>query len=241
PATKVCPDFTIDEYTEVRSEFVLEGITDAAAAALLARAWKANQRTEAEEWRKANEEAAVAEEERLQAFAEDNASRVAQDALDQEEALRADKKKYPNKYSPINMRDPPNQRPDIPCAYALKRLEEGVYLELYYLGREGLDAAKTTAGQALDEGLQPVIDPVTGGSTWIAASAKRDTNSFKRDEDLTWDEFAGAVPRMLLAMQHARWPAERITIMAKFWGNILSHSLRLSTDPIDERTLLLYQ
>ncbi|KIJ35231.1 hypothetical protein M422DRAFT_262612 [Sphaerobolus stellatus SS14] len=227
PATRVCPDFTIDEHAEDLSEFISEGITDAAAAALLARAWKANQRTEAEEWRKANEEAAVAEEERLQAFAEDNASRLAQDALDQEEAF------------PINMRDPPNQRPDIPCVYALKRLKEGVYLELYYLGCEGLDAAKTTAGQALDEGLQPVIDPVTGGSTWIAASAKRDTNSFKRDEDLTWDEFAGAVPRMLLTMQNARWPAEHITMMVKFWGNILSHSLRLSTDPIDERTLLL--
>ncbi|KIJ48312.1 hypothetical protein M422DRAFT_247633 [Sphaerobolus stellatus SS14] len=200
----------------------MTGIMDAAAVTLLAKVWKANQRIEAEKWKKANEEAAVAEEERLRVFAEDDASRITQDTIDQEEALRVDKKKYPNKYSLIYMHDPPIQHPDIPW-------------------REGLDAAKTTAGQALDEGLQPVIDPITGGSTWIMASAKRDTGSFKRDEDLTWDEFAGAVPRMLLAMQHARWPTECITLMAKFWGSILSHSLRLSTDPIDERTLLFYQ
>ncbi|KIJ28589.1 hypothetical protein M422DRAFT_270092 [Sphaerobolus stellatus SS14] len=130
------------------------------------------------------------------------------------------------------MHDSPNQCPDISCMYTLKQLKEGVYLKLYYLEYEGLDAVKTMAGQALNEGLQPIIDPIMGRSTWIAASAKRDTNSFKQDDDLTWDKFVGAVPRMLLAMQHARWPPEHISLMAKFWGNILSHNLRLSMSPL---------
>ncbi|KIJ42185.1 hypothetical protein M422DRAFT_254890, partial [Sphaerobolus stellatus SS14] len=145
PASQACPDFTSDEFAEDQEEFMAEGMTHDTAATLLARARRVNMRKEADKWRKANEDAAAVEEERARIFAEEEATRATLEAFGQEEALRADKKKYPHKYSPINMRDPPNQRPDIPGTYALKRLEEGVSLELYYLGREGLDAAKNTA------------------------------------------------------------------------------------------------
>jgi hypothetical protein len=42
-------------------------------------------------------------------------------------------------------------------------------------------------------------------------------------------------------MGRADWPPERIQMMAIFWGNLQAHPYRSSKDPIDQKTLLLYQ
>jgi len=88
--------------------------------------------------------------------------------------------------------------------------------------------------------MLPIID-ATGTTTWVPAAAKREPFSFKNDEDLSWEEFTIAAPRMLLAFQHAKWPESRITMFSEFWGNILRHQFRLSDDPLDVKTLLVYQ
>ena len=46
---------------------------------------------------------------------------------------------------------------------------------------------------------------------------------------------------MILAMEEANWPQERVVMLAKFWGNLQVHELRSSIDPLDQKTLILYQ
>ena len=46
---------------------------------------------------------------------------------------------------------------------------------------------------------------------------------------------------MILAMEEANWPQERVSMLAKFWGNLQIHELRSSRDPLDQKTLLVYQ
>ncbi|KIJ48227.1 hypothetical protein M422DRAFT_205651, partial [Sphaerobolus stellatus SS14] len=119
-------------------------------------------------------------------------------------------------------------------------MEKGRYCEMWYFTAEGLNAAKKSGAYADSEGDVLITDS-SGGMAWIPAVAKRDLGSFKEDRELTWEEFAAAVPRMLLAMQRAHWPEDRMQLLAGFWGNLMSHPLRVSIDPLASRTLLLYQ
>ncbi|KIJ43698.1 hypothetical protein M422DRAFT_252942 [Sphaerobolus stellatus SS14] len=208
PAHLPRPDFTSNEYAEARQGFTSTEITDRAVASILEQAWLANQKIESARWRRVREEEVAREAESLRQAVEEGTRKAAQEATDREEAIHTDKKKYPNKYTPIGMGPPLTHRPDIPSAYGQRKLKEGMYLEMWYLSREGLDAAKQAAGQLSEDALHPTLNAATGETSWMPASAKRDPHSFKRDEDLSWDEFSSAVPRMLVAMQHSSWPAE---------------------------------
>ena len=46
---------------------------------------------------------------------------------------------------------------------------------------------------------------------------------------------------MIVAMEEADWPQERVAMLAKFWGNLQIHELRSSRDPLDQKTLIVYQ
>ena len=46
---------------------------------------------------------------------------------------------------------------------------------------------------------------------------------------------------MIVAMEEAGWPQECVAMLAKFWGNLQVHELHSSRDPLDQKTLILYQ
>ena len=46
---------------------------------------------------------------------------------------------------------------------------------------------------------------------------------------------------MIVAMEEASWPQERVAMLAKFWGNLQVHELRSSRDPLDQKALIVYQ
>ncbi|KIJ28217.1 hypothetical protein M422DRAFT_126628, partial [Sphaerobolus stellatus SS14] len=198
PALVECPDFASQEYGEARATFMDETITEVQAAQILRRAWLANQMAESRRWNRIMEEEAVEEEIANTKRIEEAARIRLQEEADREEAKREDRKKNPSKYVPIPNRPPPTLRSEIVAPYAQRRMDKGLYCEMYYFTAEGLDAAKKVGAYA-DESMVPVTDGA-GAMTWIPAIAKRDPGSFKEDQDLTWEEFSGAIPRMLLAM-----------------------------------------
>ncbi|KIJ33335.1 hypothetical protein M422DRAFT_264725 [Sphaerobolus stellatus SS14] len=215
PALAECPDFTSDEYREARADFMEGSMTVFQAAQLLKKAWLANQKIEAARWNRRVEEEAVEEEVVSTRRAEEAACTLVQEEVDREEARQEDRKKNPSK------------------------IDKGLYCAMYYFTAGGLDMAKKV-GAYVDESMVLIMDG-TGGMTWIPAIVKRDPGSFKEDQDLTCEEFSGAIPRMLLAMQRSNWPADRVKALAGFWGSLLSHPLRVLIDPMVIKTLLLYQ
>ncbi|KIJ54196.1 hypothetical protein M422DRAFT_221727 [Sphaerobolus stellatus SS14] len=239
PASLACPDFTSDEYAGARAGLMEGSTTEAQAADLLRKVWVVNQKRDVARWDKRIADEAADEAATLMRRTENLARVAQQEVVDREEAWREDKKKNPSKYVPIPNRPPPTLRPEIIAPYAQRRIDKGLYCEMYYFTAEGLDAVKKV-GSYVDESMVPVTDGA-GGMNWIPAIAKRDPGSFKEDQDLTWDQFSGAVPRMLLALQRVKGPAERVEALAGFWGKLLSHPLRISIDPLATKTLLLYQ
>ncbi|KIJ46910.1 hypothetical protein M422DRAFT_226577 [Sphaerobolus stellatus SS14] len=240
PSTVPRPDFTSDDYAETRADFISDKVTDAEAANLLERVWKSNQKIDAAKWRCAVNEAASEEAASLRRRAEAGAQKAEQDAADREALRREDKKKNPNKYIPIPVRAPPTQHLEIISPYTQRMINAGKYCEMWYFTSEGLDAAKNCKTYIDDESLVPSIDS-SGNTMWMPAATKWEPGTFREDKDLTWDEFSGVVPHMLLAMQRAHWPEDRKNVLAGFWGNLMSHPLPTSIDPLAVKTLLHYQ
>ncbi|KIJ22824.1 hypothetical protein M422DRAFT_140320, partial [Sphaerobolus stellatus SS14] len=196
-----CPDFASAEYTAARLVFISDDVTEVDAVSILQKAWTANdliertrrQRQEAEEAAMASAEAAVEAQRRI----DEQAVQEAQEAADADDVLQEDKKKNRAKYANIPMHDPPTVRAEIISPYAQRKLERGFYVELSYFTKEGLKAARKAAGHAEDEAMLPIIDSVSGAMSWVPAAAKRESFSFKDDEELSWEEFTIAAPRML--------------------------------------------
>ncbi|KIJ23661.1 hypothetical protein M422DRAFT_275716 [Sphaerobolus stellatus SS14] len=86
------------------------------------------------------------------------------------------------------------------------KLERGFYVKLSYFTKEGLQAARKTAGHTEDEALFPIVDSDTRATSWVPTTSKRGTYSFKDDDDLSWEEFTIAATRMLLTFQTTKWP-----------------------------------
>ncbi|KIJ49736.1 hypothetical protein M422DRAFT_160302 [Sphaerobolus stellatus SS14] len=216
PALEECPDFASDEYREARVEFMEGTITEIQVTQIL-KVWS----IESSRWNRRAEEEAVEQVIANTRRAEEATRMLAQEEADREEVRREDRKKNLSKYVPIPKRPPPTLCPEIVAPYAQRRIDKGLYCKMYYFMVEGLDAAKKV-GAYVDESMVPVTDGA-GSMAWIPAIVKRDLGSFKEDQNLTWEEFSGAIPCMLLAMQRASWPADRIKALARFWGSLLSH------------------
>ncbi|KIJ52922.1 hypothetical protein M422DRAFT_775986, partial [Sphaerobolus stellatus SS14] len=217
-ADLVCPNFVSTEYTAARQVFMSDEVTEAGAVSILQKAWTANElidRTRQQRQEVAAAATAFAEEAvETQRRTDETELQEAKEAADAEDTLQEDMKKNRAKYATIPMRDPPTVRAEIISQYAQRKLQRGFYVELSYFTREGLQAARKTAGHAEDEAMLPIVDPVSGSTSWVPAVAKREAFSFKDDEDLSWEEFTIAAPRMLLAFQHAKWPESRIEMFS---------------------------
>jgi hypothetical protein len=80
-----------------------------------------------------------------------------------------------------------------------------------------------------------------GSTLWVHMAAACESHKAIDNKDIRWEDFCQAVLRMILAMEEADWPEERVVMLALFWGNLQIHELHFSRDLLDQWTLLLYQ
>ncbi|KAG2151972.1 hypothetical protein BD769DRAFT_1314413, partial [Suillus cothurnatus] len=80
-----------------------------------------------------------------------------------------------------------------------------------------------------------------GSTVWISTAASRPSAGVIADRNLSMVEFAQAVPRMISALEEYDWPAQRIQMLAHFWGAIMLHQYWNSSDYIAQRAILIYQ
>lgn len=80
-----------------------------------------------------------------------------------------------------------------------------------------------------------------GSAALITASSSRASCTVIDDQNLSFEDFCQASPRMVTAMEEANWPKDRVKMMAFFWRNLQTHPLRSSHEPLAQKTLLVYQ
>ena len=119
-------------------------------------------------------------------------------------------------------------------------MEKGLYVELWYYTNAGLDEALRNSNTTDDEAMVMLCLP-NGSTSWVLAAATRTASAVTDDKNILWEDFCQAAPRMIVAMEEADWPPERVSMLAKFWGNLQIHELRSSRDPLDQKTLIVYQ
>ena len=148
-------------------------------------------------------------------------------------------KKNKMKYTPIPKRGVPSRPPIIPAISAVRKMDKGKYVPIWYYTKAGLENAKSFA--VINNDALTLVTNSDSTTTAIPATSSRDAKGMVEDHDLTMEQFQVGAMRMFTTMKQANWPTDRIQMMKAFWTNIMDHPYRTSLDKQDQLALLLYQ
>jgi hypothetical protein len=236
------PDFTTGEYEDARARLINKGIAnDVLAAEALETIWTLNNDAAKDAWAD-QEEAAMRQAQEVQRVAaEQEQERQQELEVEQAAARKEEQKKNKSKFVPVATSKIPITPVVIPSNYAVRKLKAGEYCELYYFTNRGLNEAKKNLLSTEPQGM--ILLPSSDGlQTWVNADETRDSKAVvTKDENLTWEDFNEAAPRMILAMKQQDWPEDRINMHISFWTALQNHCWRHAFDTLKQRALLLYQ
>ena len=240
PGSLVCPDHTSDEFTTLRTALVNPTRTNDEAVQLLNTIWAAKNDAEKVAWQQqlTADEATKAEAERLVKEAETavtEAQRLEDEAIEKEE-----RKKNKAKYLPILDRPPPEGPATDTSPAVMRKLQKGEYVHLWHFTNEGLDSVQRDPGTSEFDAVSMVRDE-NGSLSLVPSASTNASRAVIDDARLLWDDFLVAIPRLVMAMEDASWPAERVEMFAKFWGALQTHRFRNSRDPLEKPALQLYE
>lgn len=174
---------------------------------LLRNIWEANNNAVKVLWQQ-QLDADREQQEHRQCLDEDEQDRLNQEKVEEEEAARKEeRKKNKFKFIPILEAGIPDDPVITPCAYALKKLDKGEYVELWYFTNDGLDEAKHK--KTVDDDAMILSTLADGSTAWVSAASTRSTRSVVNDENLPFEEFCQACPRFLSAIEEAEWPGRQ--------------------------------
>jgi hypothetical protein len=234
------PDFASLTYEATRAPLVNDNTTELQAIQLLRDIWSAGNEADKIRWQLQIEDDEALRLEQMHLREEAEALK-AQAQVDEAEVLRKEElKKNKFEYIPIPDRDVPTIARVIASNYAVRKMDKGLYVELWYYTNAGLDEAARNSNTVDDEAMMMVRLP-NGSTSWAPAASTRTSATVTEDKNILWEDFCQAAPRMIVAMEEADWPQERVAMLAKFWGNLQVHELRSSRDPLDQQTLIVYQ
>ncbi|KAF9235922.1 hypothetical protein BU15DRAFT_50772 [Melanogaster broomeanus] len=237
------PNFDSEEYNEHRLELVDEehGIDEAHAARILSKAWRLNNSKDKDRWAARLAEQVLAAAAKKQEEEEAEALRLQSIADDQQAAIKDKRQKNKNKYAPIRDVDVPDNPFTLPSQYATRLLKRGVFCPLFYFTNKGLREASQSF-LANDTDAMVIVQGDSGAHTFMPALAAQPASpSLVADENLSWEQFGEATPRMITAMRNHDWPEDRVQMHILFWSNIQTHRWRYSDDQWDQLALLMYQ
>lgn len=238
PDLEVRPDFTSVAFDPLCTALATaEGIDKAAVAARLADAWVVDNNTRKEAWaEQVREDKAGAAEARLAQEAEE--LRELEELRKEEETEKREKEKKKPKLKGFVANKPVGNVPDLrPSRYAIHKLDERDYVELYYFTDEGCSEAvrfdRTIAQDAFtfakaDDTL--LLKPM---------ASHKPSSKVIPDEDLTWRQMSMAKTCLLHHMSQAGWPEELVIALAEFYLNLEGHPMRRQVD--GDTVLLHYQ
>ncbi|KAG1759481.1 hypothetical protein EDD22DRAFT_782480, partial [Suillus occidentalis] len=126
-----------------------------------------------------------------------------------------------------------------PSSYATCKLDKGEYVELWYFTNAGLKEAKTKSTIEDDAMIMSTLPD--GSMAWVAAVSSCNAKIVIEDQDLSFKDFCQACLQFIMAMETSGWLAECIKMIALFWHNLQIHEYWSETDPLSQKTLLVYQ
>lgn len=238
PNLAIRPDFASQEHEASRRQLVEEGLSNENAARTLAALWTLANNAEKDRW-------ALKQRRLLEARQreeEEEEERQQQRKEEEETARLEERKKNKTKYAPIVRGKVPSDPTILPAQYAIRKMKSGDYCELHYFTNRGLEDAKLSNLIAEPEAMV-MLAAADGLHSWIPAAAVKDPKAAPvvKDENLSWEEFNEAAPRMITMMKLYDWPNDRTDMHIQFWSALQTHRWRHAPDQLKQRALLLYQ
>ena len=237
PHLEVVPDHAGPHYDALRNALTNNGMTPEEAIQALNDSWNLNHDARVQAWdlQVAEDEAALeAQRQVLQQEAE--AQAVQEQLLQEAEKAEAEKKKpkmkdFDDAITISNFIAPR------PAQYALRRIEEFEYVELWYFMPEGCaDATQRQLTQHDDTfGLTKVDDIVTLKSI---SSLKASRNVIP-DAELSFRQMSMAKNTFLPLMTKYQWSAKSVAAFAQLYTQLELHHYRQRE--FGERALITYQ
>lgn len=211
----ICPNYADDAFVNTRLQLTNENINEAQAIIVLRNIWQADNIAAKAQWQAQVEEDRERHE-HLQRLDEDEQERQEQDCRDEDKAAqKEDRKKNKFNYTVIPDLDVPTKPVIIPSSYAIRKLDKGDFVELWYFTNASLDDAKLKS--SIDEDAMVMVTLAGGEMAWVSAASMRNAGAVIDDRHLTFEDFCQACPRIIEAMQEASWPADCVKMMAMFW------------------------
>ncbi|KAG1793830.1 uncharacterized protein HD556DRAFT_446303 [Suillus plorans] len=229
PSLEVCPDFAGDLYAAIRTDLVnATGTTHEAVAERLRDAWTTGHEARILEWNRQREEEAQAEAEIEQARAvREEEERIAREAEAEKDRFDAEKKKPKmNGFNAtVTVGDAIAPRPS---QYAIQKLNNFEYVELWYFSPDGCKEAMKTSRSIADDTFS--LAKLDDQLTIRPASAFKASRSALPDHELPFSIFLRAKNLFLMQANAAKWPQTHLDALALFFWHLENHSIRNNSE-----------
>ena len=202
PGLEIPPDHSSPDYLDLRTILINSGLTEAQVLEQLNTTWTRGHDTRVQQWNHQVEEDAQVEEEVRRALLEQEEEARQQRERDEEAEKQETEKKRPK----ISDFDEDAMIDDFlmprPSSYALRRLEDFEYVELYYFTQEGcIDAL---------ENLHTVSEDTFGITKQDNMVQLRSISSLKasknviQDSELSWHQMTMGKTTLLANLPNAK-------------------------------------
>ncbi|KAG2748865.1 hypothetical protein P692DRAFT_20927883 [Suillus brevipes Sb2] len=231
PALEAQPNFESAAYAGWLNALVAGGITREDALENMANGWRFERQERITLWEEQVEEDARILRERLER------ERAEKEAEEQEERREAEKKK-----PKINDFDAGSVVADViiprPSQYAIQKIKNMEYVELWYFSPDGCHEASTTARSTSDSDDAYGFAKVDGIVALKTLASFKASHKALQDHDLSWCQFDLAKTSFLVHIEKSGWPDKHQQALALFFTLITNHEHRMR--PRGEKTLLRY-
>lgn len=235
-----CPDYGLQEFANARAPLLALNLTEAQVADTLRAIWTANNDRECIQWDQQIQTLQQEDEDRRRLAEEEQERKDQAAAREKEDLQRDERKKHKAKYLPIPDLPMPDQPAILPSPFALRQLERGDYVPLWYWTNAGLrDALKSFTSSDVD--AMSVVQGRDGGASFMPTSQAKGSKQVINDEDLDFEDFVLATSRIVTAMSQSGWPDYRVRMMGEFWMRLQAHEFRSNHDSLGKKALLVFQ
>jgi hypothetical protein len=223
PSLEVCPDFASEFYDGIRAD--LAAATNAQPQEVIDRlveSWTAGHEARVADWNRRHDE-----EIQLVRAAREEEERLARQAEEENERLESEKKKPKmngfNVTSTIGDAIAPR-----PSQYAIQKLNNFEYIELWYFSPDGCKEALKTSRSIADDtfSLTKLDDQLTIRPT----SASKASRSALPDHELSFSTFLRAKNLFLTQASTAKWPQANLNALALFFWHLENHAIRNNSE-----------
>ena len=238
PHLEVMPDHAGQHYDALRDVLTQNGMSAEEAAQALDNSWTLNHNARIEAWDQqvlADAAAALALEQQQQQQQQQQPEHLAPPVLAHEGAEAEKKKPKMRDFDDASIVG--NYIAPRPAQYALRRVEEFEYAELWYFTPDGCaDATQQQLSQSDDAfGLTRVDDMVALKSV----SSLKASKNVILDADLSFRQMSMAKNTIIPLMSKYQWPEKAINAFAQLFTQLEIHPFRQRE--FGERALITYQ